>query len=124
MGKITDAAASAYHANIVHLPYLCFRLHIRSLGYQQLGNGCVSFLACLMQWCPVDLQQKQRQGAQQLQYSLCQTSGQPRKPACIRHKHEMNHLASPFEVCPHLQEVADNGTVTLECCFVQRRVPL
>ena len=76
---------------MVHLAYLILRLHIRSLGYQQLGNRCLSFSACRIQWCPAVLHQKQGQGAQQLQYSLCQTSGQPRKLACIRHKHEMNY---------------------------------
>jgi len=40
---------------LVTLPYPIFRLHIRSLGYQQLCRRCVSILTCPVQRRPVAL---------------------------------------------------------------------
>jgi hypothetical protein len=44
------------------LPYLTLRLHIRSLGYQQLSSGCLSPLTCRYQRRRVELTQTQCEG--------------------------------------------------------------
>jgi hypothetical protein len=44
------------------LPYLILRLHIRSLGYQQLSSGGVSIVTCLHQRRLVVLNQTQCEG--------------------------------------------------------------
>jgi hypothetical protein len=44
------------------VPYLILRLHIRSLGYQQLSSGGVSIHTCLHQRRVVVLNQAQCEG--------------------------------------------------------------
>ena len=87
------------------LPYPILRLHIRSIGYQQLCNGCVPMLTCKVQWCRGGLHQSPGQGQHPLQLAAHFTIQPHLQPVTATNGKSSDHYApyKPwFEPAPHL----------------------